>query len=62
MFISGVWEELWLPSAMVEKQSLTDDEAVPQKKRKSKYHPTCPESHQREKHTYTKSKHELDAM
>ena len=29
-------KELWLPSAMVEKQSLTDDEAVPQKKKKVK--------------------------
>ena len=35
MFISGVWEELWplsLVSAINEKQSLTYDEAIPQKK------------------------------
>ena len=33
MFISGVWEELWPLSTMVEKQSLTEDEAVSQKKK-----------------------------
>ena len=33
MFISGVWVELWPLSAIIEKQSLTDDEAVPQKKK-----------------------------
>ena len=33
MFISGVWKELWPLSAITEKQSLTDDETVPQKKK-----------------------------
>ena len=32
MFIPGVWEELWPLSAITEKQSLTEDDAVPQKK------------------------------
>ena len=33
MFISGAWEELWPLSVITEKQSLSDDEAVPQEKK-----------------------------
>ena len=64
MFVSGVWEEPL--SAIIEKQSLTEDEEIPQEKKKKKKKVKIPSHLSREtskgKHTYTKSKHESDAM
>ena len=64
--MSGIWEDtvvghkLWPLSAIIQKQSVTDDEAVPQ--REKVQIPSYLSSVTSKENTYKKSKHESDTM